>query len=772
MAKIKNSSAIFNVDSWQKIGKTEPNKQQLKDWEQSSNYSANDIVVYNNNIYRAKVDISNEIFSDEKWQRITDNGLFAWTSNKQYYVGDIVVYNNDLYRANIDNKDNEFVNTKWDNVTYNSRSIISTWIPNCNYVQNQIVVHDGDIYRAKNDVNKSLFDAEDFERLSSESSFDSIVNWEANKTYKQKSIVVYKNSIYRANEDVTSQTFDESKWTKLVDVKTFSVWKEEQYKKNDIVVYKNDIYIANKNIDSNTFNNEDWVKITNRIAPNIQDWKDNFVYKQNDIVVYNGNVYRAKFDTNKTVFAVADWDILTQNGMVKVSLWDANKEYIQGEIVKSKHSDIFYLANKSHTSNTDINEDIVNQNLIGLITVEDFNGRAYSFGEIVRYNKQLYRAKTTIRAKSNFNINEWDELNHTFAVQDWEANTTFVKDTFIIINDITYQVKYNLTSGETFSSEFTYVKPQYASIAEWKQNANYAKGITVIYDEALYQCIASHTSETLFAKENWKLVAAFSNTTIIEDFDVNKNYRSGEMVYYNNRLYRAPFAIAKANTFQSDWVLVNNGSFAQDWISGKQYYKNEVVFYAGKLFRAKKDTQSNYFKEEEWESLFQAVLMSDWKQNVFYEKGDIIVHNGQIWRAGSKHTSSLEFDANKWESLSGGGVGSAAGWKQITKLNVSSGEKVRIQFPETLTFCLPPIDVLQLVPGASNVILNQYTFDNVDNNRFNYNEGKVIFDGKSRCNTEYNIVMTTPQPLGNGFISISNEIDFNDYNNIDDIYVI
>ena len=94
---------------------------------------------------------------------------------------------------------------------------------------------------------------------------------------------------------------------------------------------------------------------------------------------------------------------------------------------------------------------------------------------------------------------------------------------------------------------------------------------------------------------------------------------------------------------------------------------------------------------------------------------------------------------------------------------------VRIQFPQTLTFCLPPIDVLQLVPGASNVILNQHTFDNVDSNRFSYNEGKVIFDGKSHCNTEYNITMTTPQALGSGFISISNEIDVNDYNNIDEI---
>ena len=67
--------------------------------------------------------------------------------------------------------------------------------------------------------------------------------------------------------------------------------------------------------------------------------------------------------------------------------------------------------------------------------------------------------------------------------------------------------------------------------------------------------------------------------------------------------------------------------------------------------------------------------------------------------------------------------------------------------------------------------MSWYTSDNVDSNRFEYNENKIVFDGKSHCNTEYNITMTTPQTLGSGFISISNEIDVNDYNNIDDIYV-
>ena len=775
LSKAVSNKAVFDVNDWTKIGgKQQTVEHKLKDWEQTAEYTVNDFVVYDNNIYRAKENNGNEEFAPNKWQKLTDNakkGLFAWVSDKQYQEGDIVVHEGDLYRAKAASKEIVFTSSQWDNLTFNSRAIITTWQENVDYVQNQIVVHDGDIYRAKNASNKAAFDADDWERLSSESSFDSIVPWSNSKKYKQKSIVVYENCIYSANENIEPSEFDDSKWTKLVNVRNFAVWdSQKSYKINDMVMYNNDIYVALKNIAPSSFTESDWHKITNRIEPNIKDWKEDFEYSKNDVVVYKNNIYRAKETTNKHEFAVADWDVLTQNGAVKISVWEASKEYQQGEIIKSNVADIFYFVNKPHTS-TSINADITNQNLIGLVTVEDFSGRAYAVGEIVRYNKQLYRAKTTVSAKSEFKLNEWDVLNSTIAVQDWKQNTVYPKDTFVVIDDISYQVTSDVTSGESFSSEFSYVKPQYASIAEWKQNAHYQKGVTVIYNEALYQCVVPHTSEATFAKDNWKLVAAFSNTTIIENFDFNKSYRPGEMVYYQNRLYRAPIVIEKSAQFQSQWVCVNAEAYVSNWEENKPYLKDCVVSYLGVLYRAKLNVNTNTFMEDDWERLVENVLLSEWKKSTIYDKGDIVIFNSQIWRSGQRHNSGLEFDASLWESLTGGGGGGSAGWKQVTKLNATSNTVVRINFPETLTFCFPPIDVLQLVPGSSNITLNSYTFDAGDGERFEYDKQLVTFDGNVRCNTSIKINMSEPQAIGSGFICISEEIDLDKYSDINGVSV-
>ena len=555
----------------------------------------------------------------------------------------------------------------------------------------------------------------------------------------------------------------------MLDIKTFAKWENKQYKQNDIVVYNNDIYISNKD-NVSAINNIDWIKITNRIEPNIKNFIPNFEYNANDIIVYEDNIYRAKNITKKASFDLTDWILLTRSEKTNIPIWQNNKNYQQGEIVKSDTDNIFYYINKTHTSDS-INKDIEKQNLIGLLTIENFKNRSYSVGEIIYYNGKLYRAKNIVVAKIEFDYSEWELIVEPTAIQDWKANTVYHKDTIIVIDGISYQVAANFTSGNSFENEFNSVKPQYASIIDWKQDTKYQKGVTVIYNEKLYQCSITHTSSTSFEKDKWNLIAAFSTTTIIENFETTKNYQQGEIVFYNNRLYRATMPIAKSNTFQPQWELITMDSFAPTWVENKTYQKDMIVFYSGVLYRAKSTTSSETFKEDEWERLFQNVLLSDWKENVLYQKGDIVVYNGQIWKAGVKHQSTTDFESNNWESLSNSGGGNLAGWKQITRLNTNAGTKVRITFPETLTFCFPPIDVLMLQSGASNVLVNSYTFDVGDGNRFEYDKNKVVYDGTVHCNTNINITMTDQIALGSGFMCVSDEIDLTGYNSIDGVYV-
>ena len=314
-------------------------------------------------------------------------------------------------------------------------------------------------------------------------------------------------------------------------------------------------------------------------------------------------------------------------------------------------------------------------------------------------------------------------------------------------------------------------------IPDWQKYKKYEKEDVVIHNGKLYRCKKDHEDEPDFKNENWELIAGSSGTTpqpqgtVIEDWSATKDYPQGSIVIYSGKLYKAPTAISKAATFQNDWTPIDSDMIAKNWEANKKYRKDEVAYYGGSLFRAKTEHTSPTFDENNWEKLLKNISLAEWQPNTVYSKGDIVIYNSGMWRAGQNQTSDLSFDPNKWENLSGGGSGAIAGWKQITKLNTPSGTKVIINFPETLTFCFPPIDVLWLQAGTAGVVMNSYTFDVGDGNRFEYDNNKIEFDGTVHCKTEISVPMSEPSILGSGFISMSDEIDLDDYNSVDGVYV-
>ena len=138
-----------------------------------------------------------------------------------------------------------------------------------------------------------------------------------------------------------------------------------------------------------------------------------------------------------------------------------------------------------------------------------------------------------------------------------------------------------------------------------------------------------------------------------------------------------------------------------------------------------------------------------------------------MWKAKEAFTSISDFNQDKWENLSGGGSGSVAGWKQVTKLNAPAGTKVTIKFKETLNFCFPPIGVLQLQPGTSGMVMNVYTFDVGDGSKFKYD--KVTFDSVVRPNNYHKINSTAQTALGSGYVTVSDYVNPEDYSIIEDV---
>jgi len=977
--------------SWKKISNN-----QITPFENKS-YKAGEMVYHEGSIYVAKVDTGGAPVTDtSKWEALGGSGestVNEWKPNTKYKDNQLVTFQGILLKAKSHDSQTDIDFTKFDVVFAG----IKPHERDKEYGKDSVVkTQDGSLYFALQNVpkNNDIEDSSFWKRISVQTN---IKDWESDKQYLIGDIVTRNKDFYRAISDTKNATFDITKWEKLVNgdfgewkqntdyttgqpitinklmVKSLAnhnsgstipqdkyevmyasipQWSRSTYYPAGSVVRHTDgaFYYSITNVKDKDITPTDWVKMGS-----LNDWASGNQYFAKDVVWYKNDLYRAKVDSKDSQFDVSKWEKITQNGTIKIGTYTVGKNYEVGEVIKLASADTFYYVKNDFTATTEQNDIGNTPNLTPLITILDFDGRAYGFRDVVRYKGKLYRAKGIIKSKPEFNISEWDILNYSQAIRDWDKKTYYEKDSIITIYDVSYQVTEDFKTEDVFNSEFSYVKPQYSNIAEWREGAHYQKGVTVVSEGKLYKCINTHKSvhggagyidvvdkwfmttypngiglatgggagggswstvipefeipvngktlyevicryshwrnagfgsfkiirvnmdnseeelydgdfppkypvkiydrvksikvkitgehmgsgfygdngslvlsdiilsykndnwnligdvtkipdwqkykkyekedvvihdgklyrckkdhedEPDFKNENWESITSGSSSpstpsvqqTRIEDWSSAKDYKANDLVFYQGSLYRTVSDISKSPTFQSQWNYVNGSAFIKDYSSGISYSLNEVVLKDGIVYRAKQNTATT-FNETEWDAIVKPATIEEWHANTSYIKGAVITYNGNLWKAKEAFTSISDFNQDKWENLSGGGGGSVAGWKQVTKLNATAGTKVTIRFPETLNFCFPPIDVLQLQAGTANVIMNSYTFDVGDGSRFEYDENKVKFDGTVHCNTAINIPMTTPTALGSGFMSMSDEIDFNDYNSVEGVYV-
>ena len=130
---------VSNPD-WQKITNTQ--KPSIEIWRTGTEYKKNEIVVYNEKIYKCAVDhTSGTDFSADKlkyWESLSDNPIINdwisgnnytvgtcviksnqneivdWTASKQYNINDEVVYDGYIYTCKTQNADAEFTEANWE----------------------------------------------------------------------------------------------------------------------------------------------------------------------------------------------------------------------------------------------------------------------------------------------------------------------------------------------------------------------------------------------------------------------------------------------------------------------------------------------------------------------------------------------------------------------------------------------------------------------------------------------------------------------------------
>lgn len=89
-------------------------------WKSGTKYDVDDVVVYNDILYRCVKSNSDTSFTSSNWKNVGGYGnatIPTWTSGTSYAVGDFVFYNGMLMRCNTANSDTTFTGSKWDQLS-------------------------------------------------------------------------------------------------------------------------------------------------------------------------------------------------------------------------------------------------------------------------------------------------------------------------------------------------------------------------------------------------------------------------------------------------------------------------------------------------------------------------------------------------------------------------------------------------------------------------------------------------------------------------------
>lgn len=783
----------------------------IAQWGQGNYYPEGTVVRDNiGNLYEALSNTKDaELNNGVYWRKLKPTAdLYDWVAGIQYFSGDLVWYKNNVYRAKTDSKDTNFDFTNWEKITQNGAVKVGEWKTGQNYEQGEILKSSQGnqfYYVSQNhtstdiwsDVGNNLvnmFSVRDF----------------ANEAYSRGEIIRYEGKLYRAKTNIASKPkFEYADW----DVLTYSLavrdWKKNTPYDKETVLNIDDVayHLTDDFTTGDDFSGE--FGITKPLYAGLAEWKEGANYQKGVTVVSEGYAYKC-LQNHKSLAGSAGY---VDKGNLAEKYPGGNgiyhyvtglgqrvenyEDFVEFDVTASEIDHLYFNCTDSTLKfGEDIKVTITPKvNGVASTPVVLFNqpGRG-TFPKILRVNRTILKVRIDIknsevkgvyieaRAKNPLWKRLGEATSFSFPLFVEPDANRFNHYTYDVGNIIEYQNKlyrcknactnYNgfvPTDWEEIGSGAGSSEP---AIKNYVNGNTYHAGDFVYYDKALYRAKSTVTTTTNEPKDTeFDKIGGESKGTIIADWDKTKDYNKDDMVFYEGKMYRATAPITHAENFQTGWMYVNEEAFARDWEANKGYQKDEVVFHDGLIYRAKAKVNKPTFEKEDWQTLTKSEAIKDWQTDTVYKHGDVVVHNSGLWRAGSDHTSTGTFDISVWENLSGGGGGTAAGWKQVTKLNAPSNTRVVINFPETLTFCFPPIDVLQLQPGTTNVTMNSYTFDVGDGSKFEYDNKKVMFDGMVHCKTGINIKMTEPTPLETGFICISDDIDINDYNSIEEIMI-
>ena len=325
-----------------------------------------------------------------------------------------------------------------------------------------------------------------------------------------------------------------------------------------------------------------------------------------------------------------------------------------------------------------------------------------------------------------------------------------------------------------------------------QNNHLYNKDEIVRFNDVWIKCVlggtTASTPPTLTTEEigttitdggvSWEIIGLLYSSNKILDWKPQKGYNKGEMVYFDNILYRAKANITSGTDFtqeQSNWELVCTQ--IPEWTSSCYYVQGAIVEYNNKIYKCKTTNSDVAFTESNWTNIGGGSSVEEWKPKKQYNNNDLIINDNKLYLCIQRNmsTDSFEDDSNYWVLLS---ATEHNNYGQVNKLGAKKGDTFDVSVQKTATFSFPPVEVLKLSGVTKGVSKNIFDYDSGDGKRFTINntiasKSKfIIFDGVAKPNNEYKYTLGDYTKMTTNYYRVSEEIDPSEFKTFEKVELI
>ena len=448
-SKIKHTSSENNfqedIAKWDKVYAS------ISPWVADKYYPSGTLVINDNKIYKCSIShidgstFKTVISSSTVWVEVSKSTIDNWTSNHDYSIDDMLVYNNRLYRVNaVFTSSTSFDATNLDIMSEG----VYNWDSNTKYYQNQLILHDNLLYIVNTTfTSTTTFADTNMTRLTNKQLDD----WSVNTEYLVGDTVVYNNRLFKCKTAHTSgTTFTIANWSLELNT-SVSDWKSGTiYFSGEIIAYANVLYICTTtNTSSASFSAD--ITFWKLLDSNIKNWEKDIYYPVDHLVINDGKIYKCKTANTDTTFTVANWTLLS-SVFEGIKDWKASKDYSVDDLMV--YNNTLYRCTIAHKSSTTLQPDIADWQLVYSALPAWKAETFYSIGVCVYNGSSIYVCKTAHTSGDTFVDDNWILLSSASSkITAWKTDNPYSVEDIVIYNDKLYCCKTAHTSTASFTND-------------------------------------------------------------------------------------------------------------------------------------------------------------------------------------------------------------------------------------------------------------------------------------------------------------------------------